>query len=520
MGIENRLIIVSAFAFALGVGVVDLAYGEDPLVDKRPLSKQVDEDAQTVAAGNIVTLDFEFEPNVVVGNPALMVAEKDAANPRQIRLRPVKKGTTDVIIQDSRGRTVRKINFSIITDDLSQKVMALRTLLGDIEGITIKSVDAKIVIDGELIVPKDFDRLAQVQEAYPEVLNLVTLSRISREAIGRRMQKEINEDPGGVNVTVRIMNDTFFLLGKVDSTNDREVAETIAQTYLPMMQKSPNTPLIQIGKTFAIRNLIRVEEAPPPELPQMVRITYHFMEIGKEFLKNSFFKWSPLMSDNSGLNFGQGTAGGTAASGTFTGTVSNLLPKIQSGANGGFARALFSTVGIGEMNKKIVIVRNDNVPYIEAVVNGTPVPGNAQVGINVEVTPTSLGGEKVRLETVVQFTALAGAGAGGKPRTTETKLENTIIVGSGDSAALGGLISSDTAKDIDKDPEGGAAPSGGQGGGNALFTLLKSKAFRNKKTQFVVFITPKIIKDAAEGTADIKAKILNNSQKKRRRVVN
>jgi hypothetical protein len=36
------------------------------------------------------------------------------------------------------------------------------------------------------------------------------------------------------------------------------------------------------------------------------------------------------------------------------------------------------------------------------------------------------------------------------------------------------------------------------------------------KTQFVVFITPKIIKDAAEGTADIKAKILNNSQKRRR----
>jgi hypothetical protein len=67
---------------------------------------------------------------------------------------------------------------------------------------------------------------------------------------------------------------------------------------------------------------------------------------------------------------------------------------------------------------------------------------------------------------------------------------------------------------VDKDPE-----QAGQSTGSPIFTLLRSKAFRASKSQFVVFITPKIVDDAAEGTADIKAKILNNSTKKRRRTV-
>lgn len=99
-----------------------------------------------------------------------------------------------------------------------------------------------------------------------------------------------------------------------------------------------------------------------------------------------------------------------------------------------------------------------------------------------------------------------------------TSVKQQLIVKSGDSVALGGLIQSNTSKDIHKDPT--SSNSTAAANGTPLFTLLRSKAFANDKTQFVVFLTPKIIEDAAEGTADIKAKILNNSTKKRRRVVN
>jgi pilus assembly protein CpaC len=333
------------------------------------------------------------------------------------------------------------------------------------------------------------------------------------------MQKEINDDPGGVNVTVRIINDTFFLFGKVDSTADRDRANTIAETYLPELMGSPamRENVISAGaKKYSIRNMIQIETPPDSPMPKMVRITYHFVEIGKEYLKSSFFKWVPFLTEGAGITIGQSTTGGTAATsnGSFTGTISNLIPKLQSGANGGFARILFSTVSMTEDKIKTELVRSEQIPFVGAVVNGVPVSELADTGITVKCTPEILADNKVRVLANVQFKTAVGNGAGGRPRVISTATENQVILKSGESAALGGLISSDTSKTVDKDPENAQ-----QGGGNPIFTLLRSKAFRASKSQFVVFITPKIVEDASEGTADIKAKILNNSTKKRRRVI-
>lgn len=478
------------------------------------------EESRTVAVGGIDTIDFPFTPRPpAIGNPTLVRVENGSTS-NQIRVVPLKKGTTTIQFDGPDGKVYKKINYNFPAGPLADKVAVIRKLLQEVEGITIEAVDDKIVIDGELIVPKDFDRILQVQEAYKDVVfNLVTLSKISRDAIARRMQKEINDDPGGVNVQVNIKNDTFFLTGKVDNAGDRDRADWIAQTFMPEYQGSlaiNNQVLKDTVKRFSIRNMIVVEEPPPAPPKKMVRVTYHFVEIGKSFLKQSFFKWVPFLQEGAGLTFGQSTTGGTAATGggSFVGTITNLIPRLQSGANGGFARVLFSTVGIGEDGTQIDMVRQEQVPFVEAVVNGVPVPGNAQIGVKVTVTPTTQGDQRISLNSSLTFEVPTGNGAGGKPQTMRTSLTNTVALKSGDSAALGGLIQSSTSKDIDKDPE---TSSGAQG--SALFTLLRSKAFRNSKTQFVVFVTPKIVEDAAEGTADIKAKILNNSQKKRRRVV-
>jgi pilus assembly protein CpaC len=149
------------------------------------------------------------------------------------------------------------------------------------------------------------------------------------------------------------------------------------------------------------------------------------------------------------------------------------------------------------------------------VVNGVPVTEVAKQGIVVSVEPHILGEGKVHLKDArVKFDTVVGEGAGGRPRILSSATGNTIILKSGESAALGGLITSRNSKSVDKDPEQAANTAG-----SPIFTLLRSKAFSSNKSQFVVFITPKIVEDASEGTADIKAKILNNSTKKRRRVI-
>jgi pilus assembly protein CpaC len=526
---ESRLPVVSPWLTATALALL-LALGSTAHSEEAPNAPDAqgpassaatsDEDIKTIAAGTVEIIDLDFTPalNPIIGNKQIISVEA-GANPKQLRVNALKTGSTSLIVSMENGKIAKKYIYNVIKGELSSKVLTIRRLLQDIEGISIESVDDKIVIDGELVVPRDLDRILQVQDAYKDVVfNLVTLSKLSREAISKRMQKEINDDPGGVNVTVRIINDTFFLFGKVDSTADRDRAETIAQTYLPEMMGSAalRENVISLGaKKFAIRNMIQVEEPPPPPAPKMVRVTYHFVEIGKEYLKSSFFKWVPLLTEGAGLQIGQSTTGGVASTsnGSFSGTITSLLPKLQSGANGGFSRILFSTVQMTEDKIKTELVRTEQIPFVGAVVNGVPVSELADTGITVKCTPEIMG-DKVRLLANVTFKTAVGNGAGGRPRVINTATENQVILRSGESAALGGLISSDTSKTVDKDPE-----SAGAGTGSPIFTLLRSKAFRASKSQFVVFITPKIIEDASEGTADIKAKILNNSTKKRRRTI-
>ncbi len=80
---------------------------------------------------------------------------------------------------------------------LSARLSAVRGLLRDIEGITVEALDGKIVIDGEVLVRADFDRILRVKDGYPPglILNLVTLSKIPRAELGKRMQREINRSP-------------------------------------------------------------------------------------------------------------------------------------------------------------------------------------------------------------------------------------------------------------------------------------------------------------------------------------
>ena len=480
---------------------------------------QAEEEQRQIIAGSVEILDLDFIPGSAdVGNQRLLrIREIPGTN--QLRIFPLTKGITNVFIRDQRGRIRRNIKYTITSTDLSIKVAYIRTLLENVEGITVNSLGENIVVDGELVVPKDLDRVLNVLEAYsskkgPKIINLLTLSKVSQRAMAKRIQDEINRTPGGANVTVRLANDTFFLEGSVDSSNDRTRAFQIAETYIPEIMKGIAVSRNILGQVQrpAIRNLISLRAQPTPE-KKMIRVSFHFVEISKEYAKSVLFKWSPLISSGAGFIFGGDQGSGTlstSSQGSLSGTISNLLPKLQKGTNGGYARVLFSTVAIGIEGENISISRTDRIPYIQSVSGGVPVTAHTSAGINISVNPTIQGRDTIRLgKTEFNFSVPSGSGAGDNPRVTTTRLINSITIRSGESAVLGGLISNNISLGVDKDPE--EAPNG-----NPLFTLLRSRAFTNNKTQFIVFITPQIIQNSSKGTEDIKRKIIGNARKRKR----
>lgn len=486
----------------------------------QPLPEDENIETREVSVGSLDTIEFDFQPSRVDPVQKGILKIERIGSELAVRVSPIKAGITDVVVYDLQGKLRRKIKYVVTATDLSLQVTQMRRLLDTVEGLSIASVGDKIVLDGELVVPKDLDRVLNVVGAYGgckgSIICLLQISKVSQRAIGRRIQDEINRQPGSVNVTVRVASDTFFLEGVVDSEADKIRAEDIAKTYVPevLVSRSVSEGILRSIDKLAIRNLIDVNEAPAPPPPKTVRVTFHFVEISKEYLSSAFLKWAPTLSADAGFDFGSTTTGGVGAdaNGSLVGTIANLIPRLQKGTNGGYARVLFSSVGIGLENSLISLSRQDQTPFIAQVVNGVPVTGQASAGISIGVRPVIVGNDLIRLDDLeFSFAAVSGAGAGGQPATRTTQFKNQVSVRSGDSAVLGGLISNNMSLDVDKDPDDPGSQTG-----NAIFTLLRSKAFRRNKSQFVVFVTPQIVPDAAKGTEDIKKKIIGNNRKTRK----
>jgi len=140
------------------------------------------------------------------------------------------------------------------------------------------------------------------------------------------------------------------------------------------------------------------------------------------------------------------------------------------------------------------------IPYQTAVgIQGTPSTAFEDAGIKANLTPFIMGqrSDSVKMKMSFSVKSLDGYSSAG-PLTSQREVQTVLHVRSGQSAAVGGLISNDSGTNFNKLP--GDAPS------NPLFSLYASKDFRRNQSQFVVFVTPIIKSSASAGSDKIKKK--------------
>ena len=165
----------------------------------------------------------------------------------------------------------------------------------------------------------------------------------------------------------------------------------------------------------------------------------------------------------------------------------------------GHARVLQSSSIIVEDGKKGILNSISNIPYQIVTAEGQPSTQFQEAGIRTTITPSILGArsDSVNLQLNFAVKSLVGMTAAG-PLTSAREIQTVIAVRSGQSAAVGGLISNDTGTDYNKLPANVSR--------NPLISLYASKNFRRKQSQFVVFVTPVIKSSASAGAEAIKRK--------------
>lgn len=485
----------------------------EALADKRHLLLTTGEDK---------SVDLSFEANggaggISIGNPQVLTTTlAKIGEKRQIIFKPLKAGETNVSIRDNDG-TIRLIFIVRVTgSNLLRIAGEIRDLLRDVEGIIIRIVGPKVVVEGEVLVPNDYGTLLTViqDKSYADyVINMATLSPLALQVMAKRMQEDINSF--APNVKTRVVNGMIFLEGTVDSVDQANRAAKVADFYLPelkpgsLLEKDPSV-IRHNPPRPPIYSFIVVNPPPSKKQEKLVRVTVHFVELSKNYQKVFGFKWEPGFTADPQISVGQNPGGATGAANaagsglSFSATLSSLIPRLSSSQTAGYARILKTGTVIVRSGQPAKLVEQTEFPFQQAAANGQMTSASKAVGLTLAVTPVILGQtEDIQMTLELDQTSLSGRApaAGGPPVTSSHKVNTNIYVKSNESAALAGVTASDIGTDFNIDP-----PSTGSfdQGTNPLFTLLHSKAFRKQKSQFVIFVTPQIIENASEGTEDLK----------------
>jgi pilus assembly protein CpaC len=417
-----------------------------------------------------------------------------------LRLIPKGEGFATLTIHDKRnGKIVAEFRIDVKKSKLDKVVREMRALLGDIEGINIKIVNNRVVVDGQILLPKDLARIYNVVQQFGEqASSLVTLSPLAQKKIAEFISRDINNP----EIEVRAVNEKIILQGWANNEEESKRAEIIAKTYLPdiVIEAAEEKGVIKKRKPAndGVINLIQIKEAAPKPPSKMIQLVVHYVELNKDYSKAFKFQFTPELGDNSQMTF---QAGGSEAGGvisTITGTISNLLPKLNWAKQHGHARILESTSLIVEDGKKGEIKQVTNQPYSVIGQNGTQGTAFAEVGIITAITPTLLGEKSgsVHMEMSFKVSSLVGNTSAGAPITSANEMASTVTVRDRQSAAVGGLIRNSTSTGYNR-------PSGAN---NPIISLYASKDFSKQQSQFVVFVTPIVKASASAGAEQIKKK--------------
>jgi hypothetical protein len=348
------------------------------------------------------------------------------------------------------------------------------------------------------------------------VLNLVTIAPVFMKILANKLKEGLSVMVPDVNTSV--VNNTVLVEGTLESDGMKSTVEKRAGLFIPevfpanqLSVKDPTAVLAQ-GKGSFVQFFWKVAPAPEKKTDKLIRVTFNIVTLSKDYAKSFGFKWAPGFTTDPSISFGLGTseAAASASGFSFAGTISSLFPKLQSGQEAGFVKILKSGTVIGKSGQAMSFSRGVEVPTFTADSSGKVIgnSGGKEISSTISLKPKILGQSedieladlKISLQSVIG--RVPGA-AGISPIVSKESFNSTIYVKNAESAAIGGFTDSNTSSAYNKtDPNPGAFKDGSKT--NSLFNLTRSKDYNKEKSQVIVFVTPQIIDNAADGTDDLK----------------
>ena len=306
------------------------------------------------------------------------------------------------------------------------------------------------------------------------------------KAIGRLL-------PGGA-VSVSSIDGGIVLDGQVESPLQAQEIREIASRFL--------------GEEESLLNRLRVGA------PTQVHLRVRVAEVSREVIKEFGFNWEALFDTG---NFTFGFANGRDLVGT-GGTIFRApanaggnAPGIGFGSfNSGSATVNAAFDALAEEGLVTVLAQpsltalsGETASFLAGGEFPIPVASNdneieiefKEFGISLAFTPTVLSDQRISLRVRPEVSELSENGAitvNGLtiPALATRRAETTVELGSGQSFAIGGLLSHDVQNSVSKLPGLGDLP--------VLGTLFRSQRFQTSETELIIMVTPYLVRPVSE----------------------
>lgn len=427
-----------------------------------------------------VSLPYQFS-KLAVGDPTVAdyLVQKNEPGGSEVLLAGKRAGVTNLIVWDNEGKQRDVVSLTVLIRDLEAFAKEIKAAVGRAPGLRFRVAGDKLIIEGEVDTPKQRQLLEQVVGDSPQVIKLVSLSPIALGIIADSVRQHVADR----NVRVRAVGQKIVLEGVVFGKEQRARMEALAKLYYP-----------------EVENLLEVQASElRPGFGDMIQVTANFMEVNNATIDGWGISWLPLAPATSNQVTGtQDIGGGGGFVGSIVGTISNLFPKLSRAKELGGARILETSSMSVRSGDLASFQSGGEVAIPVSQSSGAVTINYKEYGVFLNALPIS-DGDSVSLKMEVIVSAPDQAQPGGNFNFTKSRVSTVQFCRSGDSVAVGGLITNRDNKLFD------ALPSGASG---ALFQLYTSEEFKKRRSQFVVFVTPAVLKEGArEAHRDMKNQV-------------
>jgi pilus assembly protein CpaC len=375
--------------------------------------------------------------------------------------------------------------------------------VGDIERIAVgnaSSLSSTILDNGQLLLIAEAEGVTNIYIWFKDGSEdeLTVIIRPAAGPLELKMDEveELLSHIEGLNI--RIVGDRIILSGDIDGTYTDNI-ETVQGAFPEIMDLSRK---------------LDPQENDVLELPQnkMVIMNIKFTDFNKNFLENLGIQWDasvagpaagfafdaarndvfraagqPATSFSGSLGFGAASASPPLG---YFGIASEITSRINFAVNSGNAIILAEPRLAVRSGGEASFLAGGEFPIEISNVNGTTVEFK-EFGIKLNVTPEVDQKNNIRASVLTEVSSIdQSVAVNNIPGLLTRRTDTEVSMKSDETLVISGLINQEISKDIQKLKFLGDIPIIGE--------LFKSKSFRDRKSELVIFITPKIFNADSE----------------------